>query len=144
MHLSCVRADSIDVRSTQFALFKISNIAFHDGLEILKLHQSDILLLLSISQIALMSMIMILSSKWTSSFTSFWLLLLWYTSIHFRTAKTAVEQYFRVVLFVFCFVVQCGYNFLICGSNHAMWPFFGKLLNSSLMWCCLFCGTVWF
>ena len=43
-----------------------------------------------------------------------------------------------------CFVIQCGSNFLVCASNHAVWPFFGKLLNSTFMWWCLFCDTVWF
>ena len=43
-----------------------------------------------------------------------------------------------------CFVIKCGSNFLVCGSNHVVWPFFGKLLNSTFMWCCLFCDTVWF
>ena len=43
-----------------------------------------------------------------------------------------------------CFVIQCHTNFLVCGSNHAVWPFFGKLLNITFMWCCLFCDTVWF
>ena len=49
----------------------------------------------------------------------------------------SLESYWAVVWCgAVCFVVQCGSNFLICGSNHAMWPFFGKLLNSSFMWCC--------
>ena len=26
-----------------------------------------------------------------------------------------------------CFVIQCGSNFLVCGSSHAVWPFFGKV-----------------
>ena len=43
-----------------------------------------------------------------------------------------------------CFMIQCGANVLVCGSNHAVWPFFGKLLNSTFMWCCLFYDTVWF
>ena len=43
-----------------------------------------------------------------------------------------------------CFVIQCGSYFLLCGSNHAVWPFFGMLQNSPFMWCCLFCDTVWF
>ena len=54
----------------------------------------------------------------------------------------STEQYFHMVLFVF--VIQCGSHILVCGSNHAEWPFFGKLLNSTFMWYCLFCDTVWF
>ena len=38
-----------------------------------------------------------------------------------------------------CFVIQCGSNFLVCGSHHTLWPFFGKLLSSAFMWCCFFC-----
>ena len=41
-----------------------------------------------------------------------------------------------------CFVIQCGSNFLVCRSNHAVWPFFGKLLNSTFMWCCLFSNVL--
>ena len=40
-----------------------------------------------------------------------------------------------------CFVIQCCSNLLVCGSNHAEWPFFGKLPNSSFMWCCFFVNT---
>ena len=43
-----------------------------------------------------------------------------------------------------CFVIQCGSSFLVSGSNQAVEPFFGKLLNSTFMWCCLFCDTEWF
>ena len=43
-----------------------------------------------------------------------------------------------------CFVIQCGSNFLVCRSNHAVRPFFAKLLNITFMWCCLFCDTVRF
>ena len=39
-------------------------------------------------------------------------------------------------------MIQCGSNFLVCGSNHAVLPFFEKLLNSTFMWCCMFCDTV--
>ena len=44
-----------------------------------------------------------------------------------------------------CLVMQYGSNPLVCGSNHAVWPFFGKQLNSTFMRCCLFwvmlCGS---
>ena len=29
-----------------------------------------------------------------------------------------------------CFAIQCGSNFFTCGSNHAVWPFVRKPLNS--------------
>ena len=43
-----------------------------------------------------------------------------------------------------CFTIQCGSNFFICGSNHGVWTFYGKLLNSTVLWYCLFYYTVWF
>ena len=57
----------------------------------------------------------------------------------------SLESYWTVLSCgAVCFVLQCGSNFSVCGSNHAVRPFFGKLLNSAFMWCCLFCATVWF
>ena len=55
----------------------------------------------------------------------------------------SLESYWTVLSCgAVCFVIQCGSNFLVCGSNHAVWPFFGKLLNNTFMWCCLVCDTV--
>ena len=50
------------------------------------------------------------------------------------------EQYFLTVLFILqCSVVLTVYQTMQCDN-----PFFGKLLNSTFMLCCLFCDTVWF
>ena len=40
-----------------------------------------------------------------------------------------------------CFVIQCGCNVLVSGSNYAVLPFFGKLVNSTLMDCGLYVNT---
>ena len=50
----------------------------------------------------------------------------------------SMESYWTVLsCCTVCFVIQCASNFLVCGSNHEVWPFFGKLRNSTFMWCCL-------
>ena len=57
----------------------------------------------------------------------------------------SLESYWKVLSCgTVCFVIQCGSDLLVCGSNHAVWPFFGKLLKSTFMWYCLFRDTVWF
>ena len=73
----------------------------------------------------------------------------------------ATEQYCTVIQYVLlysvvltfssvlycgtvCFTIQCGFNFFICGSNHGVWTFYGKLLNSTVLWYCLFYYTVLF
>ena len=34
------------------------------------------------------------------------------------------------------YVVQCGYDFWVCGWNPMVWPFKRKLLSSSFLWYC--------
>ena len=43
----------------------------------------------------------------------------------------AAELYSHVMLIVL--LMQCGCNILVRGSNHAVCPFFEKLLNSTLL-----------
>ena len=57
----------------------------------------------------------------------------------------SLESYWTVPYCgIVCFTIQCGSSVFNCGSNHAVWPFFGKLLNSTVLWYCLFNYTVWF
>ena len=53
------------------------------------------------------------------------------------------EQYFHAVAFAFCDGVVLTF-YSMDWSNHALWPFFAKLLNCTFIWCCLFCDTAWF
>ena len=67
---------------------------------------------------------------------------LWIKPCSVTILSNATEQYFHVVLFVLSYSVVL--TFLVCGSNHAVWPFFRMLLSSTFMWGCLFCDTMLF